>query len=802
MALSYNNFMKILSKFAVVFPLAAILVCILFLTLALTCGVAFADNFDTEYPTDEFFPVDRAQYVAAGEYHIAVFDSAKSNIVVKGTAVGAKSFHLSLADKSDVSGIWIAGTTLLIEYGNDTKQYCKVDMAASAPELVPATLDTPANISYITSDSRYFYAKSDLALTVYNSNLTPVKENVTDEAVKGTNVFASDNMTLYIFSSYYGSREYIVYNVNEGTSSLSVPTLFSPYRVTNAGEYMFIGENSEIYAIRKSDGTALDIPAVKCAFKSPFASYGNKLYVPNDNGGVDVYTYDFQALTVELTETLAMSGDGDGMLDTPTDVIFHEDSMIIADSANNRIAYVKNGETSYISIDGDSPVKLTASSKGLYVASAHAVYSVESSVATKLLNVTAEVRDILSLGEFLYVLTSDSLNVLVGGTLMPVATLSEAVAMTNAEDSGIIYVMSRTGIYTLTSDGKEKLPFRACDFSAATDIAVDYAGNLYAVYPESDKIVSYKNMPSSVTEDTVTNLDSDILSPAPVSLTLQGSYAYFASESCFVGKIDVGAVDKDSFQPVPAPVLGDSPAMEFASVTADTYMFGQPDRFDTLSALAAQTKVLVFKDASTVEGYTHIYSQGQFGYVETTALQAAEPTPVNEKYVLKAGAPLTAYPMCETTLAMSENVTLTLLDGAAGLDNNTWARVEYDGKTYFAKRADLEKYVEIVPEKEKVYCRAVADRAGGVVNIYSLPDSTSDVVVEVVDGTRMEILEENGDYYYITVDGVSGYVLKNQVKLEGLTTVQIVSIVLAVLVMVAGSVIFAVTYYTRKKEKE
>ena len=66
----------------------------------------------------------------------------------------------------------------------------------------------------------------------------------------------------------------------------------------------------------------------------------------------------------------------------------------------------------------------------------------------------------------------------------------------------------------------------------------------------------------------------------------------------------------------------------------------------------------------------------------------------------------------------------------------------------------------------------------------------------------MEILEENGDYYYITVDGVSGYVLKNQVKLEGLTTVQIVSIVLAVLVMVAGSVIFAVTYYTRKKEKE
>ena len=43
---------------------------------------------------------------------------------------------------------------------------------------------------------------------------------------------------------------------------------------------------------------------------------------------------------------------------------------------------------------------------------------------------------------------------------------------------------------------------------------------------------------------------------------------------------------------------------------------------------------------------------------------------------------------------------------------------------------------------------------------------------------------------------------KDEVQLGGLTTVQIVAIVLAVLVLLAGSAVFVAIYFTKKKDAE
>lgn len=803
MPLSYNVFMKISSKFVQFFPRAAAVLVLAFMLVFSAGSIAFAEDFDILHPTDDYFPVESALYVAAGENFIAVYDDANANIVVRGLSVGAHDFYLSTASLGTVSGLWIAGDTLLVEHGGDVKSYSTLYMAESSPSFVAASaLD---GVTYITADGRYFYCHNgDNSLTVYNSTLDAVKSGYTHAVLSEERLFAADNMTLYIFAVIYGARCYYVLDVN-GTSDPSVAenTLFVPYRVTNADNALFISTDEGIYAVDKSTGAGIDVDPVECAKDTAFASYGNKLYVPDANGGIAVYEYDFETKTRTLTETLAMRGDGTGRLDAPTDVLFGDGGMFIADSANNRVVFVtEDGETD-VDFGDASPLRLANALNGVYAASKDTVYLIEGGTARPIVGITENIRDIVTVDGATVVLTDRALYRLFAGTLHKIASVSNGIAATCAEDSDAVYVLARDGIYTLTVDGNEKLPFRAyADFDGASDIAVDYAGNIFVVYPASNKIAVLDNLPSAVTLNRYVEPTSEILTAAPASIILDGSKACFASQSCFVGSVEVGAVDKESFAPVPAPNLDEQSAYTFAKTTADAFMLEQPERLDTMSILAADTTALIFTDASTVDGYEYVYCNGKTGYVETSLLTAVTPVSVNKEYVLAASAPVCKYPSAELASAASEPTRLIVIDDAAGLDGGKWMRVTTDGQVYFAQKSDLTEYVEVVPEKERVFGRAVADRAGGVVNAYILPDLSSAVAFETVDGTRLEILDESGDFYLVKVDEQTGYMLKSDVQLEGLTTVQIISIVLACAVVVTGTAVFIVTYYTRKKEKE
>ena len=70
--------------------------------------------------------------------------------------------------------------------------------------------------------------------------------------------------------------------------------------------------------------------------------------------------------------------------------------------------------------------------------------------------------------------------------------------------------------------------------------------------------------------------------------------------------------------------------------------------------------------------------------------------------------------------------------------------------------------------------------------------------VEEHDHEGRVITLEYDNFYLVTFDGKVGYIEKEHLKINGLTTVQIVAIVLAIIVALAGSAIFASTYLTRK----
>ena len=107
-----------------------------------------------------------------------------------------------------------------------------------------------------------------------------------------------------------------------------------------------------------------------------------------------------------------------------------------------------------------------------------------------------------------------------------------------------------------------------------------------------------------------------------------------------------------------------------------------------------------------------------------------------------------------------------------------------------------EKPVEV----KKEYGRAKASRAGELVPLYSDIEGNN-VATEVTDGTRLQVVEKIGDYYKVIYNDSELYIRADQFKLDGLTTVQVIAIILSVIVVLTGALIFAITSATKKKEE-
>lgn len=99
---------------------------------------------------------------------------------------------------------------------------------------------------------------------------------------------------------------------------------------------------------------------------------------------------------------------------------------------------------------------------------------------------------------------------------------------------------------------------------------------------------------------------------------------------------------------------------------------------------------------------------------------------------------------------------------------------------------------------ETIYTvRAYADRVGGHVNVYAEPNGSSTIIATFIDGTTLAVLEAEVDgFHKVILDDGVGYI-----KSENITTSlsynQRVSIVIALVCVIAVILILLITYYRR-----
>lgn len=821
--------MRTVSKNAVIFPLAMLLIAAVLLSfvfLSPDSAAAQTTDYEIVYPEEGYFPIERAELVAANAGRLAVYDAAAHAVLVLSEDDAAARMDAPLSEQ--VTGLWLTSSALLLRTtAQDAVKYYFAELSASSVLLTPTTLDTPEAIEYIVADSDFFYAKSNDAVALYalSSGALTMSKLIDDQYVKGRYIFAADEGVLYFYAVNYSEREYICFDTTSETAEAIIPDVgFLPTAVAYcgsaaAGGILADGLGATLKMVSSANGsTVLFDTGIAYDENTMFAADGNTVYVVNGSG-VDVYGLDFSAKNATLIRTLSMKGVQEGLFASPTDVAFSPAGTVVADPGNSRLAVYSDGVIRYVSLsseaqDGTLPVHSLAVSKNgiVFAASDNMVYALAAGGSALSLERYCgvpsgeRITDIAHTGTSLVILTDKAMYVCHPYTGSPTraADASDGVAVAAAQND-VVYLMSETGVSTFSVSGTaltELVPFRTCDLVGAGDIAVDFAGNVYVAFTEEGKIISYKNAYEGLQEQASFELTHPLYSAHPVSVTLNGSEAYFASSDCFVGKADVGAIDEESYHPLPHPDTDAAEGYSFAAVTQDSFLFDEPDRFDTMSALAKGAVVLCYDGISAWEGHTYVYSDGKAGYVENSVLQSRTPDEVNSRYTLAAGSVLLAHPLSDRSVTVTDSTVLTVTDNAAGLDGGAWLRVSYEGDIYFAPASALSPYVEPVPEVKRVFGRASADRPGGLINVYTLPDTASAVVTQAADGTRMEIVGESGDFWLVAFDGKTGYALKAEVEMEGLTTVQIVSIVLCCAVAVTGLVVFVVVWQARKKEKE
>lgn len=778
-----------------IISLLAVLTLVLFVCLLsafdYSANVAYAEEntFSMVFPSSDYLQTTNPTLVSGNQKYLIVYDET-SLFVLGNESQSTDVIHL---DIESVQKMFLLDDVVLF-----VKDYAiyTLDLSQENPTISAVDSIQINEESYLTSDGYHLYihAPSGL-LSVYDSSLSIVygADNIQTKLYSQI-VIAGENDDIYAFTSLYGVTMLTSLNIsNNQTSTQKIDSVvYSAY----VGDVIYaiakdaISNESRLVCLSKQDGSLLFATDINP--QSYFAS-GSTLYTIEDDS-VCIYTLNSSHTSLDKLTSITMTGSDEKHLNTPSDLSISDGCIVVADTLNNRLSTISSNGTSTILFD-DSPLKVyTASST--YVVFENKLVKLSASGQIDKTYDIENLLDVVYLDK-LYILTKESVYTLIGDTLLPLANIEGAKRIATAINGKNIYVLTDSEIVSLTPQGKILPTSIISDFSQALDIAIDYEGKVFVAY--KNQIETYLG-----DEKQTLKVQNNTLTANITSICLDGNKLYFTASESFVGIMSVDAQTKDTYVPDTVDT-STCTQYEFAMPKENALYYSIDGRRDNTS-FADNATLLVLKDVDCEDGYAFALNSDTVVKIALNEFETLQTNTLSGDYVTTDTTTLYTLPYRNSdAIQLDKDTHVTLISDVADYDNNVWVMVEYNEKTYFAKRALLQEYIEITPNEEednKVYGKANADRVGGMVNIYSSADVNSEVIYEIVDGSKVEVLEELDGFYLVSIDEYVGYIQKDQLKIDGLTTVQIVAIILAIIVALAGSAIFASIYLTKKNNEE
>ncbi|GEM_PF-787275 len=757
--------------------------------------IAYATDseFTQVFPTTDYFQSAHPTLVSANQTYLLVFDDEADKLFVKGgLSTSTKVYSTPFAN---VKNLFAVGNYAFI---NCDEGYYSLDLIDSNATWQDCVLSAPSNISYFNSDGEYLYAHSALGrVCIYDQHFGIVygTENLVDLDFTGqSTVVMGERSLLYVFSVEKGMPFFTTYDVLTGNKSDRVYTKGTPLKEAYIGDVIYglksFDDKDYIVCIDKQNGNELFSTDIT---PDAFYAYGNRLFTVSGDC-VTVYTLNSDKTALRLDTSVTMSGSDLGHFDSPSDLIKDGNKIVVADSKNNRLSFVESDAMTCVYLEKE-PIALCKGQNDYYVAFNDSVAKLTGEKVTHTYSIDG-VLDVAYLDK-LYVLTTDGVYVILGNDAVKLCSSRGAKRIACAKDGTNVYLLCDDEIVSIDKNGNALPSLASGDFTNAVDFAIDYVGKVTVAYPDGysqhlGDTVEHFTLTSSSVDATVT------------SVALDENSLYFTAKECFVGKCAVSATSKLTFINNFVWTANEKNAVSFAKAKDGALVYSVDKRVENTS-LATSDVYMIYNDIK-------VDATGEFRYarcdeelvkIEIASFESVSPEQLTGNYAATAPTTLFASPYCESgKVEIAQGTVVSRMNNASDFEKGKWIAVQYADKTYYALSSDFEEYVVQIPEKDKVYGKANADRAGGIVNVYASADENSQIVCQIVDGTKVEVLETLDDYYLVSVNGQIGYIKKAQVKIDGLTTVQIVAIVLSIIVALAGFAIFASIYLTRKNADE
>lgn len=821
-------------------------VCIAFLPVGISDIACATDEdcsaFSVIFPKDDYFQSENTTLIAANDEYLLIYDDALSAVFVRDGA-GTKKYDIDSENIKNIKNVYAVGKTAFIQAENaDDKSksvFYTIDMTDPDAQAAIFTLETSApkdNYCNFSSDGKYFYARTGLGyLSVYDENTEIALgiENRQNYYFAGpASVIAGYNGNLYVFTANEGNPLLVLYdyqtdacideiNVNYSATKPFVGDIVFSQCSSYAGDFSseFKGEKN-IVGIDRESGEVLFTSDV---VPDSFCAYGDELY-SIEGKSIVVYKLKDDLSGLAVSHTISMAGSDLKHLNTPCDtVILGDGTIVVADSGNNRLGYISIEQNlTEVKIVDSKPIRLTADLSVVYALCENGkIYSYTAAdkqlLATYDTNITegsdslvpSRALDIAFL-DGLYILKEDGLYVLFGADIVTLSSLSGGKRIACGKDGEHIYVLKDDGIDLIDRQGQIIMSLKA-ELGGAVDIAVDYAGQISVVYP--NRIEHFVNRVTAFekTAETALVSPSSSIRANATSAYLDGESLYFTANECLIGKLDINCATKENYSFTQYVPSGNE-EYYFAKLKENTVSYTIPldGRVDGVNPAPTDTVIILNAVNGLGEEFRYALLNGNMFSIIESDYDSVQTAELDGVYSAAADTTLYALPDIEARkLEVSEGTRFSRISDCADYDGSVWMRISYNGAAYFVKAADCVKVSDNVenppadPENKAVFGKAKATRVGGLVSVYSQADTKSTAVAQIVDGTKVEVLDEVDGFYLVRIDDqTTGYMLKDEVKIVGLTTVQIIAIVLAVFVALAGICIFIIIEVTKKKNDD
>ncbi len=745
-------------------------------------NLALAEEVSLVYPNEGYIQAKNVDAIGANGFVTVTADNENKVLTYFGDVNG----NLDFADNTDnVVKIFVFGHSVVVK---GEKGFYTADLDSDSPALISTSLFEDC---YLATDGTSLFVHKSGEVAVYDQDLT-LQTTYQNKIFNGSPVVTGNGEKIYAFAVDYEHDLLHVFDRENSTTSTTEHT-----RVYNAimGDVIYAHNGKNITLI---DPITFEIVDTELTEQN-YTAFGEFLYVAKGEDGFDKYAQSNGTLTLVGNHSY------NGKLNAPSSAVYVGDILVIADTLNNRLLYV--GDT-VDTVQLNAPTSLAVAGGRLYALTPDGIAIIENKTLIGTIKIDVVAVDI-EYNNGLHILAENGVYVYARGVLNKVFDVNNGKSL---EIGTLYYVLTDTAV-VVAKDSENGTEFNnllsfEIDGYTPVDIMADVVGNVY-ILGDDNALHCYK------WQDVVlSNIEGTAVNSTDISI-LSSTWDFTLKSMEEMGDKIVISTEENALVSISTPLVKtkekssdidkeNSIVNTYASTEKSYFMTNDKDGTTAVKIDSGKTFVCYENDGALFTSYN-----GENGWL-FNAEKLAPSTDCTGEYIANKDVKLYVNPMTDSGITLTKGTALTVVDNGGYADGN-WVRVEYKGKVYYADKSCLDQKTSSKPtpepekpqEPEKVnkdYGRAKASRVGELVNLYSVDDSNI-IVTQVADGTKLEVVEKIGDYYKVIYENNEVLIHKDQFKLEGLTTVQIIAIILSVVVVLSGGLIFMVTSLSKKKEQ-